>query len=299
MVRYLSIGKKQMKVDSIFDFLLFCGPALILFTLFFTYPLFQGILYSFTDWDGIGAIHYIGLSNYTSLLQDVNFKDSLMRTFYIAAINVFLVNVLAMLFALALTTHFKLNTLIRAVIFLPTMISMVIAGFIWKFMFTQISRTIYQVTGIGMFNQSWLGDGDIVLRAVIIVSVWHGLGVIMTIYIAGLMGVNESVIEAAKIDGANFWSLFFKIKLPLMLPIVAVGAFLNLSGSLKMFDTIFSLTGGGPGNASEVAMLNVYREAFIYRNFGYGSAKAVVLALIIVVVTVLQLRLTSGKEVHS
>ncbi len=296
-MQQLAVKKKKIKLEPILDFIGFVGPAMILFTLFFTYPLFQGVMLSFTNWDGFGVADFIGTANYSRLFRDQAFQASIMRTFYIAGFNVFFTNILAMTFAVALTTKFKLNNLIRAVIFLPTMISMVISGFIWKFMFNEISQTMYEFFGLAFLDQSWLGNPDIVLNSIVIVSVWQGMGYVMTIYIAGLIGVDESVVEAARIDGATSWQVFFRIKLPLMLPVVTVGAFLNLTGSLRMFDTIFSLTGGGPGTASEVAMLNVYREAFVSSNFGYGSTKAVVLSLIIIVLTVIQLRLTSGKEV--
>ncbi|MBS3970413.1 MAG: sugar ABC transporter permease, partial [Clostridia bacterium] len=226
-----------------------------------------------------------------------NFMDSINRTFYIALINVFLTNVLAMTFAIALTSSFKLNNLFRAVIFLPNVISMVISGFIWQFMFTRISTSAYKATGLELFNVSWLGDTQNVIYAIVIVSLWQGLGYIMTIYIAGLMGVDESLVEAAEIDGASGWQVFFRIKLPVMLPVITVGAFLNIAGSLKIFDIIYSLTGGGPGRASEVAMLNIYREAFVFNRFGYGTAKAVILSIIIILITIIQLRITSRKEV--
>ena len=291
-------GKKKFKKEKIIDFLIFVGPALFLFTLFFTVPLVQGIYYSFTNWNAVGVPNFVGLRNYTKLIfEDTQFHQSLKITFYIAAFNVVFTNILAMLFAIGLTTKFKLNNLLRGIIFLPNMISLAIAGFIWRFMFTKVSSTIYQTTHIPVFGISWIGDSSYVLLAIVIVSLWQGLGYILTIYIAGILSIDDSIIEAASIDGANGWQSFFKIKLPLMLPIVAVGAFLNLSGSLKIFDVVFSLTSGGPGNSSEVAMLNIYREAFIYNKFGYGSAKAVILSLIIIIITFTQLKITSSKEV--
>jgi len=293
------IGKRKFDVENILAYIVFIGPAFVLFTLFFIYPLLGGLYYSFTDWDAASTqINMVGFKNYANLFtNDPNFMDSINRTFYIALINVFLTNVLAMTFAIALTSSFKLNNLFRAVIFLPNVISMVISGFIWQFMFTRISTSAYKATGLELFNVSWLGDTQNVIYAIVIVSLWQGLGYIMTIYIAGLMGVDESLVEAAEIDGASGWQVFFRIKLPVMLPVITVGAFLNIAGSLKIFDIIYSLTGGGPGRASEVAMLNIYREAFVFNRFGYGTAKAVILSIIIILITIIQLRITSRKEV--
>jgi raffinose/stachyose/melibiose transport system permease protein len=288
-----SLGKRNYLLD-----LSFIGPVFIIYTLLFAFPFLQGLYYSFTQWNGIDPqATFVGFRNFIEMFtKDEYFVPSLNRTFFIAFVNVFFTNLLAMLFALALTNSFRLNNFWRAAIFMPNVISMVVSGFIWKFMFTQIAENMAEVTGIEAINQSWLGDANIVAYSIVIVSVWWGLGYIMTIYIAGLQGIDNSIIEAAEIDGANNWQMFFRIKLPSMLPVVTIGVFLNVSGSLKLFDTIYSLTGGGPGKASEVAMLNIYREAFVYGRLGYGNAKAVVLTLIIIAITVVQMKLTSGKE---
>lgn len=288
-------GKNSYK--KILVGLIFLGPVFLIYTILFIVPFLQGLYYSFTDWKGLNSgIQFVGFKNYIDLFTiDDYFTDSLKRTFYIAAINVFFTNILAMLFALALTTKARLNNLYRLIIFLPNVLSMVISGFIWQFMFTKISASLYKTTNLGLFNSSWLGDENIVVYSIIIVTLWQGLGYIMTIYIAGLQSVDNTIIEAAAIDGANSWKMFFKIKLPAMLPTIAVGSFLNVSGSLKIFDTIYSLTGGGPGKSSEVAMLNIYREAFVNNRLGYGNAKAIVLTLIVVIITLIQLKSINGE----
>jgi raffinose/stachyose/melibiose transport system permease protein len=281
-----------------FSYLVFIGPIFLIYTLLFSFPFVRGLVLSFTNWNGVDPrLTFVGARNYIEMFTtDEYFIPSLGRTFYIALLNVVFTNVFAMIFAVALTSKFKLNNIWRAAIFMPNVISMVVSGFIWKFMFTELADNLTEITGLQFFSQSWLGSPDIVAYSIVIVSVWWGLGYIMTIYIAGLMGIDNSMIEAAEIDGCGPWRSFFRIKLPSMMPVVTVGVFLNVSGSLKMFDTIYSLTGGGPGKASEVAMLNIYREAFVYDRFGYGTAKAVVLAVIIIIITMIQMRLTRKKE---
>jgi len=298
----VSRHKRIHTQDSVFGRIwwlgpLFVGPILIIYTLLFMFPFLQGVYYSFTNWTAIApSYEFIGLQNFREMFTlDEYFVNSLNRTFFIALINVIFTNVLAMLFAVALTTSFRYNNGWRAAIFLPNVISMVVSGFIWKFMFSEILPKLGELTGIEFFSSGWLSDPKIVVYSIVIVSVWWGLGYIMTIYIAGLQGIDSAIIEAADIDGCSAWQSFFKIKLPSMLPIVTVGVFLNISGSLKIFDTIYSLTAGGPGKASEVAMLNIYREAFVYNRMGYGNAKAVILTIIIVIITLVQMKLTSGK----
>ncbi len=284
--------KSKIGVD-----LLFIGPIFVVYTLLFMYPFFEGLYYSFTNWNGVDPqVNFIGLRNYVEMFsRDEYFLPALQRTFFIAVLNVTLVNILAMVFALALTTEGRLNNLWRAMIFMPYMISMVVCGFIWRFMLTNIAENLAEVTGLQFINQSWLGDPNIVIYSIVIVSTWWIAGYIMTIYIAGILSIDQSLIEAGEIDSCNTWQSFFKIKLPLMMPVVTVGAFLSISYSLKIFDTIYSLTGGGPGKASEVVMLNLYRDAFVYNRYGYGTAKAIVLTLIIILITYIQMRITNAK----
>ena len=284
--------KSKIGVD-----LLFVGPIFVVYTLLFMYPFFEGLYYSFTNWNGVDPqVNFIGLKNYVEMFsRDEYFLPALQRTFFIAVLNVTLVNILAMVFALSLTTEGRLNNLWRAMIFMPYMISMVVCGFIWRFMLTNIAENLAEVSGLEFINQSWLGDPNIVIYSIVIVSTWWIAGYIMTIYIAGILSIDQSLIEAGEIDGCNTWQSFFKIKLPLMMPVVTVGVFLSISYSLKIFDTIYSLTGGGPGKASEVVMLNLYRDAFVYNRYGYGTAKAIVLTLIIILITYIQMRLTNAK----
>ncbi len=265
------------------------GPTLVLFSLFFFIPVLMGFYYSFTNWNAVGSYSFVGFDNYVKLFtEDTLFKNSLARTFLFTAGSVICSTIIAMLCALALTNRFKGNPFIRTILFLPNLISMVICGFIWSFMFTKVYGSMYQVIPLDIFKISWLGDEKYVLIALIIVSIWQGMGYYMTIYIAGLLSIDDSYIEAAHIDGATNSQVFWKIKLPLTLPVISVGAFMNFAFCMKCFDIVFSLTKGGPGNASEVTVLNIYREAFVYNNFGYGCAKAIFFALILVAVGLVQ-----------
>ncbi len=292
------LSKENRK--HIWDILLFLGPSFLLYSLFFTIPLIQGVYYSLTDWNGVSEqVNFVGLSNYIGIFtNDEGFLNAMQITIYIAMFSVLLTNFLAMLFAIALTTDKKINSFFRTVIFLPNVISMVISGFIWKFMFSQIFMNIYKTTGVEFFNNDWLGDARLVIYAVIIVTLWQGIGYVMIIYIAALLSFDLSVVEASLIDGASKVQCFFKIKLPLMLPTVLVGVFLTVSGSLKVFDTVYPLTGGGPGRASEVAMLNIYREAYVFNHPNFACAKAVLLSILIIAITIVQLKFSSNREVE-
>lgn len=290
------ISNRKLRTGAIF--LSFILPALILYTVFFLIPLFSGILYSLTKWNGISSIKkYIGLNNFTELLGDKRFLSSLIFTFKYAALNVISINILAFLLALMLDRQIRGIGLLRSIFFLPNVISMIIVGFIWQFFFTNVIGEIANWTGLTFLNQSWLGNPGIAFYSVTLVSVWRGAGYMMIIYLAGLQTINSELIDASRIDGASGWKLFAYIILPLMIPSINICLFMTIANSFKIFDLVFAMTHGGPGYATEVISLNIYNEAFLSDRYGYGTAKAVVLMLIILIITYIQLKVLKKKEV--
>ncbi len=280
------------------NFLVFLLPALILYITFFLFPLFSGVLYSFTRWNGISFTkEFIGLRNFREILSDERFLDSLFFTFKYAFLNIVLINVIAFALALMLDRQIRGVGFLRSIFFMPNVISMVIVGFIWQFIFMNVVGEISSFTGLPFLNQSWLGDPDIALYSVVLVSVWRGTGYMMIIYLAGLQTLDREIIDASRIDGASDWGRFIYIILPLMIPSINVCLFMTIANSFKMFDLVFAMTRGGPGYATEVISLNIYNEAFLKDRYGYGIAKAVFLTLIILIITYIQLKVLKKKEV--
>lgn len=289
--------KNKTLRDSI-NFSSFLLPAFILYSIFFLFPLFSGVLYSFTRWNGISfSKEFIGIENFKEIFSDKRFLNSLFFTFKYAVLNVIFINILAFALALILDRTVKGIGFLRSIFFMPNVISMVIVGFIWQFMFIKVVGEMSRFMGMPFLNQSWLGDPKMALYAVVLVSVWRGTGYMMIIYLAGLQTINSEIIDASKIDGASNWGKFVYIILPLMIPSINVCLFLTIANSFKMFDLVFAMTRGGPGYATEVISLNLYNEAFLNNRFGYGIAKAVVLAIIIMIVTYIQLKVLKKKEV--
>lgn len=272
------------------------APSIFLYSFFFTLPVCMGVLYSLSAWDGISSPNFVGIQNYINLFTDNSFWSSILRSLFFAFASVFFSTILAVGCAVALTNKFKGNIFSKTLLFLPNLMSMVIVGFIWKFLFSNISTSLSELTGLSFFDISWLGDERFVLWALIFVSVWQGMGYYMIIYMAGLLAIDDSYIEAARIDGASERQIFWKIKLPLAMPTITIGIFMNFAFCMKCFDLVYSMTSGGPGTASEVAVLNIYREAFVYNNYGYGCAKAIVFACIIILFSLVQRKLTLRKE---
>ena len=162
----------------------------------------------------------------------------------------------------------------------------------------KLSFSLYDLTGIGLFNISWLSDKNYAMWAVILVKLWQSTGYFMVIYLAGLKGIPTTLLEASEVDGAVGFRRFFKITMPLMMHSFTVCAFLALVNGLRVFGLLMTLTGGGPGNSTESIALNIYREAFERGRYGMASSKALVFLVIILIITFIQLRFFKKREVE-
>lgn len=289
--------KNKTLSNSIY-FASFLLPALIVYSIFYLFPLFLGVLYSFARWDGIGfSKEFIGIENFKEVFSDKRFLNSLFFTFKFATLNVIFINILAFALALMLDRTVKGIGYLRSIFFMPNVISMIIVGFIWQFIFMNVFGEMSRFIGVRFLDKGWLGDPNVVLYSIVLVSVWRGTGYMMIIYLAGLQTINNEIIDASRIDGASNWSKFLYIILPLMVPSINICVFLTIANSFKIFDLVYVMTNGGPGYASEVIALNIYNEAFLNDRYGYGSSKAVVLIVIIIIITYIQLKVLKKKEV--
>lgn len=210
-----------------------------------------------------------------------------------------LTNVLALLMALLVTSGFKGQNIFRGAFFTPNLIGGVILGFIWQFVFSRVMVAIGKGLDIELLKTSWLGSPGRAMWALVIVGVWQLSGYMMLIYIAGLTGVPQNVIQAARIDGATEWNILTKIKLPLMVPAITISLFLTLQKSFMTFDTNLTLTKGGPYNSTELVAMHIYNEAFKLRNYGTGQAKAILFFMIVAGIALAQVVLTKRKEVDA
>ncbi|MNN16502.1 sn-glycerol-3-phosphate transport system permease protein UgpA [compost metagenome] len=210
-----------------------------------------------------------------------------------------LINVLAILLALVLDMKLKTTTWLRAAFFIPYILSLVIVGFIWKFIFMQGFESLGASTGWGVFALSWLGEPGLAFISVLFVSIWQSIGFYMVIYIAGLQSVPEDLKEAATVDGAGPIRRFFNVTLPLLAPSITISVFMALTNSIKVFDVILSLTGGGPGGTTYSVAYDIYRDTFQNNLYGYGTAKALILFVAVLIITVIQLTIFKRREVEA
>ncbi len=294
--------KKYNKARAqLFQFTAYVAPAFVFITVFVGIPFLMCVYNSFRKWNGISkSTKFVGMKNYIKLFtDDPVFIESLRFTFLYTVCVVLLINVLALLITVLLEGKIKGKGFFRAAFYIPNIVSMVIIGFIWKFICTRVFEAVEQATGLGIFALSWLGDSKLAVVTTILVSVWQALGFYIVIYIAGMQSVPDELEEAAIIDGAGSVRRFFSVTLPMIMPSISFCMFYSVANSLKMCELIFSLTGGGPGSATTPIALDIYNTAFNNNNFGYGSAKSVVLFIIVCVISVIQVNFFKSKEVEA
>ena len=280
------------------NLLLYVLPAFLVYALFKLYPAVSGIIYSMTNWNGLSkAYQFVGLDNFIKLITDTAFWRSIwFRTKYVLVMLV-VSNAIALGLAVAIESLKKGKGLFRTIFYLPNMISMIIGGYMWRFIFSKVLYYMADNWGIKFLDQSWVGDTRFAFLSIIIVAAWGAVGYLMIIYLAGLQGVPGQLKETASLDGASAWQRFWHVTFPLIIPSLTICVFWTLNSAFQVFDVIYALTGGGPGRATQSVALNIYEEAFRGNIlYGYATAKSTVLFLIILVITVIQIRLMKGKE---
>ena len=292
------IGRKTFEKV---EFGIFVIPVIILITVAIYIPFIMSSYYSLTEWNGISSTpHYIGFKNFIDIFTgDSGFKTASIFTFKYSIIYIILINVFALFIAVMLDKKLKTVKLLRAIFFIPYIFSLVVVGFIWKFIFSQGFDSLNKIMGLGIFNWSWLGDPKLAFISILFVSMWQSIGFYIIIYIAGLQAVSQDVLEAATIDGAGDMQKFIKVTLPMLAPAVTTCVFYALVNSIKIFDVILSLTAGGPGGSTYSVTFDIYREAFQNNAYGYGTAKAMILFVVVLIITMVQLKFFKGREIEA
>lgn len=293
-------ANNKLKTRNLLYDIAFIGPAFVVFLFIVLLPFFISILLSFTSWNGQSKAQWVGLYNYELIFTGVDaFWRYFVFTLKYAFLFVILVNLVGLLLALLLTSkNVMFIHSVRTMVILPYMVSGLVLGFIWQFIFTKIMPSLGGTLGLHFLSVSWLGSAQYAFWAMVIVSVWQMAGYIMVIYIAAILNVPAELIESAKIDGAAGLQLFNYIKLPMIMPAVTIGLFYAANIAFKVFDVNFALTNGGPFNSTTSVAMDIYFEAFARGNQGLGCAKSMILFIVVAALTLLQLRLTQRKEVQ-
>lgn len=276
---------------------LYIAPALLLVIVLVFIPLLLSGYYGLMEWDGIGDRTFIGLENYITGIQDADFWSSAYHSFLLAVFSTLSLAIyLAVSFILA--SKIKGADLLRKIYLVPMLLSSVAIAQLWVKIYNPtngILNTLLMSLGVER-PPAWLANTDIVLFAIFIPILWQYAGFYILIYYAALKNIPESLIEAARIDGATPVQIALRIKLPLIKEVISVTVVLAIVGSLKYFDLIWVMTGGGPNGASEVMASYMYKLAFVSYNFGYGSAIGFLLLIVTLIATYIVRKLTATRD---
>jgi ABC-type sugar transport systems, permease components len=281
--------------------LYFIVPAFLLYAVLFIYPTAAGFYYSFTDWSSYSKeINFIGMENFSRLFTEGVMQTAIRNTLIFAVAVTVLVNVVGLTLALMLNERTLLGSFYRTAFFIPVVIASIIVGYIFMAILNPeygiLNKTLRAI-GLDALAMNWLPDTRTALWSIIGTEVWKSAGFAMIIYLSGLKTIPRDLIEQAMVDGAHYLTRFRHIVFPLLAPAFTVNFLLTVIGSLKVFEIVFVLTGGGPGYATEVI------NTFVYRNFakgmwGYATSASIMLTLIVSVVAVSLLIVLRKREIE-
>jgi multiple sugar transport system permease protein len=270
---------------------LFAMPAAVVVAAVIVFPWVFTLVMSVNDWKVSGGVTFVGFANYVHLAEDPRFLWAMVRTFYFTAAAVIVPMGLGIWAAVCFANTFPLRGLARTIFILPMMATPVAIALVWTMMFhPQLGVLNYLLTSMGLPPSQWVYASDTVIPTLVMVETWQWTPLVMLIILGGIAGVPIDPYEAAIIDGANGWQMFRYITVPMVWPFIVVAAVMRVIDALKTFDTIFVITNGGPGTASETINMLLYQTAFGYYDLGYGSAMVVVFFALILVVSVGLLR---------
>lgn len=261
---------------------LFILPAALLFIGIIIIPIIMSTVYSFQDWDGMTQAKFVGIENYTELFtsKSAGFAKTLGNAFLFAGLSVFVQLPIALGLALLISKGIKGESFFVTVFFIPVLISTVVIGQLWTKIYNPeygILNTALDALNLGLLKHTWLGDQGTALFAVFIPMLWQYVGYHMLLMYAGIKSISPDIIEAARIDGASHWQISKSIIIPMIKPVIRICVIFAVTGSLKAFDLIYVLTGGGPAHASEVPSTLMVSMIFRRNRYGFGSSIAVII----------------------
>lgn len=270
----------------------FILPNFIGFFFFILIPVAFSFVLSFMEWDGFTEMKFVGLQNFINLLSDKTFKVSFFNTVYFTVFTVIITVVLSLAFAILLNKNIKGRNVFRATLFFPHVASIVAVGVVWNMLFQKDFGPINEMLRFfGATNPpGWTASVKWAMPAVIIVSIWRGVGYYMIIYLAGLQGIPRELYEASTMDGANGWQKFKYITLPMLTPSTFFVVMMLTISCFKVFDLVYIMTEGGPGQATTLLVNYIYDKAFLAWDYGAASAISMVLFLLVGTITFIQFR---------
>lgn len=266
-------------------------PSLIILMVVMIIPIFIGLYYSFTRYSVLGSPQWIGLENFQRLLEDGNFKRSLVNTLVYTVLSVPAQSILALVIADVLARRFRnrFGGFVRSVLFIPVISSFVVIAVVWRALLSTEGGAVNEVlSAFGITPVNFLGDSTLAMLTVALVTVWKNIGYFLVIYYAGIMAIPADQYEASSLDGAGRWAQLRYITIPALRPVTLLVVILGTIWSFQVFDLVYIMTGGGPGGATTTIVMSIYQSGFQNFEMGYASAMAVVLFIVILIISVFQ-----------
>lgn len=280
---------------------LFLLPGLLLYVGLFVFPTLTGLFYSFTNWDGVSPSYaFVGLDNYKDSLSSIVFRKAFGNNVEFMLTVVIAQTFISLVLALLLVRNTKAKVVLRALYFLPAILSSVSVGLIWAFMYDpSIGLINYGLNEAGMSSmaRNWIGDPKIAIFSIAAVQVWAHAGQMMIVFIAGLQGIPAELYEAARMDGGSKWQVFRTVTWPLLAPSATIVVAYTTIQSFKAFDLIFTMTDGGPNYATEILTTYIYHTAFGSFSFGLASAGSMIFLVLLALLTLLQFKALRADRV--
>jgi multiple sugar transport system permease protein len=272
--------------------LIFIAPVLILFSIFVILPAFAALYLSFTDYDILTPPEWVGLENYQRLWTDSLLRRAFQNILLYCLLYVPAMLITSILLAMALNRRRPGVTVFRAIYYLPVVTSPVAAATVWVWLLNRDFGVVNQLLAyVGIDGPAWLANTQTALLAVVIVTLWQGIGGNMIIYLAGLQGVPQDLVEAARLDGASRLQVFRDVTWPMLRTTTLFVLTVTLIGAFQLFDQAYVMTQGGPGYATLTPVYRIYQAGFTRLDMGYASSQALVLFVVILAVTLIQLRI--------
>jgi raffinose/stachyose/melibiose transport system permease protein len=297
--RVRALGSRQRRRAWLFGVAM-ASPALLIYLLFVIYPLIRGAIVSLYQWDGLTpTMTWVGFKNYVDAWDDPVFRLALRNTFQYAIGVTVAKNVLGLGLALLLNKKLRLRAFFRTAAFLPVMFSFVVCGVLWSWIFNPLfGLADHALALVGVHSPpGWLSDPTIALWSVMWVDVWKWTGFHMVLYLAALQAVPQELYEAADIDGARWWPRLWRITIPEIRPVIALSVLLALTGAfVSNYDVVYVMTGGGPLNATQVALTYIVQTTFTSDQVGYANAMSMILLVLVAIIGAVQLRFMIGRR---
>jgi len=278
---------------------LFTVPALLVLGTFFLYPIGLSLQLSFTDFTGVGIPEYVGWKNYERIFTRSRYLDALGVTLAFTLVVVTVQTATGLFFAALLHRLPAVRDLCRAALFMPAMMSFVIVGYVWQFIYSPFEgglNSLLAALGLASWQHSWIGDPDTALFALAFAHIWMFTGYTTAIFLAGYAAIPQEYDEAARLEGTSGWQRFRHIEVPLLAPSFTINIVLSTIGTLKTFELPFIMTRGGPDGATRTLSLHIIDSLFGDYRFGFASALSMVMLILVVVVALVQNRVLRARE---